>query len=154
MKVTPKTDDELNPLLFPGEYDAEVIKAEEKISAKGNDMIAIVLRVFHDGSVPVLVNDYLLDSVPDKLKRFCESAGLINEYEAGELDADGCKGASVRVKLKIDKDKTGDFPDKNAVAGYVAKRKLPLNPEAKGTGHTGAKVAAMNAAAEADDVPF
>lgn len=154
MRVTPKTDDELNPVLPPGDYDAEVVKAEQKESKKGNDMIAIKLRVFHDGGT-IIVDDWLLDNVPAKLKRFCESAGLIDEYEAGELTAESCHERSVRVKLKIDRDETGQYGDKNAVAGYVAKRTLPLNPKPPlGTGMSGAQVAAINEAAGAEDIPF
>lgn len=153
MRVTPKTDDELNPLLLPGDYDAEVWKSEEKKSQKGNDMIELGLRVFHDGG-NVLLNDWLLDSVPAKLKHFCDSAGLTDLYESGELTAESCKGANVRVKVKVRK--SDEYGDQNTVADYVARSVLPKNPKPKaiGTGLSGAQVAAINAAAEADDIPF
>jgi hypothetical protein len=157
MRVTPKTDEELNPLLMPGEYDAEVYQAEEKVSQKGNEMIEIRLKVYHDGGTPILLRDWLLDSVPEKLKRFCEAAGLIDLYEAGELTAEGCCGASVRVKLKIKNDP--QYGDQNSIGGYVVKRKLPLNPpnnpkpKAVGIGKTPAQIAAYDELND-DSIPF
>jgi hypothetical protein len=158
MRFTPKTDEELNPLLMPGEYDAEVYQAEEKVSSKGNDMIEVRLKVYHDGGPPILLRDWLLDSVPAKLKRFCESAGLMDLYEAGELTAESCAGSEVRVQLKIKTDP--QYGEQNAIGGYVAKRKLALNPpppkpKPQGTGMSAAQMAAVNEQFPEDDsIPF
>jgi hypothetical protein len=159
MRVTPRSEDELNPVLMPGEYDAEVIKSEEKVSQKGNEMIAIKLRVYHDGGT-IIVDDWLLDgpSAPAaaKLKRFCESADLVAAYENGELCADSCMSRSVRVKLKIVRDETGQYGDKNGVAGYVFKQKFSPAPKPKpqGTGMSAAQAAAVNEQFPPDDIPF
>lgn len=153
MRVTPKTDEELNPLLMPGEYDAEVYQAEEKTSSKGNEMIELRLKVYHDGSPqPILLRDWLLDSVPAKLKRFCEAAGLMDLYEAQELTADSCVGASVRVNIKIKSDP--QYGEQNSIGGYMVKRKLPLKPEPKGLGLTAAQRAAVNEELPDGDIPF
>jgi hypothetical protein len=160
MRITPKTDEELHPLLMPGEYDGEIYEAQEKTSKAGNEMIEIKVKVYHDGGPPILLRDWLLDSVPEKLKRFCESAGLENLYEAGELTAESCVGASVRVKLKIKTDPQGQYGEQNAIGGYVAKRKLALNPPApkpkpQGTGMSAAQMAAVNEQfPEGDSIPF
>jgi hypothetical protein len=156
MRVTPKTDEELNPLLTPGEYDAEVYEAQEKTSKAGNEMIELKFKVYHPGGT-VLLRDWLLDSVPDKLKRFCEAAGLIDLYDAGELTADGCEGVSVRVNVKMKSDP--QYGEQNAIGGYVVKRKLPLvppapKPKAQGTGLSAAQLAAVNEQHSEDDVPF
>lgn len=156
MRVTPKTDEELNPLLMPGEYDAEVYQAEEKTSQKGNEMIELRLKVYHDVGT-IILRDWLLDSntiSASKLKRFCESAGLLDLYAAGELVAESCVGAAVRVRLTIKADP--QYGEQNAIGGYVGRRKLPLNPKpkAEGTGVSAAQMAAVNEQFSADDIPF
>lgn len=126
MKVSnPKTEKELAEMgLFPaGVYDAEIINAEDRVSKSGNDMIWVKLKVFN-GSEMQFVDDYNVDGVMEyKLRHLCDACGIVDQYEAGEVSVDDINGKSVRVKLKIQKDKTGEYPDKNAVADYVVGEK-------------------------------
>lgn len=154
MRFVPKSEEELNPLLTPGDYDAEVAKAENAVSKKGNEMIKISLRVFDRGGGTIILTDYLLESMAKKLKHFCDSAGLMDLYERGELDAEACQGASVVVRLKVKHDETGTYPPQNAVDDYVTPSSLPKNPPPKGTGMTGKQMAALNAELQDGEIPF
>ncbi len=120
MNFTPKTEEELalENLLPAGEYDFEVISAEDARSSKGNDMIKLKLRIFHDESERQ-VFDYLMEAVHYKLKHFCDAADLAREYESGVLKASMCNGRAGRLRLAIEKDKTGQYSDKNAVKDYI-----------------------------------
>ena len=120
MKFTPKSDAEINTFdLFPsGEYDFDVIKAFDETSKAGNDMIKLELDVYAANGKKTRVFDYLLENLAYKLKHFCESVGLVREYEEGRLSADMCKNRSGKCKLDIQKDKSGEYPDKNIVKDY------------------------------------
>jgi hypothetical protein len=120
MRVTPKTEKQIaEEGMFPaGIYSAEVVKAEDTVSKAGNDMIALTLRVYH-GDRTALVNDYLLDSMAYKVRHAAGSMGLLDSYEMGALVADDMVGKSVTVKLNVQKDKSGQYPDKNGIADYL-----------------------------------
>lgn len=120
MKFSPKTDKELKEanLLQPGIYDFEVIAAEDKTSAAGNEMIALNMKVYGDNRI-VYVTDYLMEKMAFKLRHACDACGLLKQYESGELQASDFEGKSGKVKLKIDTDKEGKYADKNGVADYV-----------------------------------
>jgi len=114
--------------VFPkGEYDAMVISGTEKRSKKGNDMLELMLKVFHPGGQTKLVYDYLVDieSMAFKTRHFCESAGL--DYDAGEIDAAAVADASVRVKLDSKEDEYGK---KNVVRDYVMRSNVPAGQQA------------------------
>ena len=116
MQFRPKSDDELNPVFPPGEYDAEVVKAEEKVSKRsGKEMIEIGLKVY-SGEDTIYVKDWLMESVAKKLKQFCKAAGLSELYDLGTLTAEDCKGRSVRVRLKVEASE--QYGDQNSVADY------------------------------------
>jgi hypothetical protein len=104
--------------LPPGAYAFEVLKAEETTSKNGNDMIKLSLQVMGP-EYDVYVNDWLLQKVLHRLMHFCETAGLEEQFVAGNLTADDCQGATGRVILEIE-DKPG-FSPKNKVKDYEGK---------------------------------
>ncbi len=122
MRFTPKSSEELaresaaRLCLPPGVYDCEVLEAEDAISKAGNEMIAMVLAVYDSEGQQRKVRDWLLESVAYKLRHACETFGLAEKYEAGELEAGDFIGRPGRVKLKVTKDP--NYPDKNSVADY------------------------------------
>lgn len=120
MKFNPKNDIELNnfKLLPRGEYYFEVIKAKDRVSSAGNEMIELELDVYADDGKKSRVFDYLLEIVAYKLKHFCQAVGLSNEYDIGNLSADMCIGRSGRCKVEIKHDKTGEYSDKNIIRDY------------------------------------
>lgn len=121
MRLTPKTEKEIAEagLLPPGEYDFEVIGAEEQVSKAGNDMVKLSLHVFDANGAPCWVPDYLLDAMPGKLRHAAQAFGLMPDYEQGQMQASDMIGKTGRVKITIQKDKTGQFPDRNSVADYI-----------------------------------
>lgn len=123
MRFTPKTENELAQanLLPAGVYQFEVVEAVDKVSKSGNDMIALLLKVFRDdGDSFVFVNDWIMEKIPYKLAHFCAAAGITEKYESGVLDADDCVGVYGACKVAIEPG--GDFPPKNVVKNYVKPR--------------------------------
>ena len=129
MIFKPKSEAEVNAFeIFPaGEYDFDIIKASDEVSSKGNEMIKLELDIYAQNGNKTRVFDYLLENVAYKLKHFCDCTGLVKEYEEGVLNAAMCKGKSGKCLLIIQKDKTGEYPDKNAVKDYCKKEKSGMN---------------------------
>lgn len=122
LEFQPKTEEELNQsiLLEKGEYDFDVVGAVEGTSKNsGKPMITLTLRVYAPDGNTTTVFDYLLASVEYKVKHFCDTAGLVNEYQLGILTADMCLNKCGKCKLGIDKDETGKYKDKNVVKDYI-----------------------------------
>lgn len=123
MRITPKSQEEidLEGLLEKGVYDFEVLKAEDKVSKKGNEMIHVKLKVFHEDGFQ-FVDDWLMEAMSYKLRHFCETANLLDRYESGELAAEDCIGRSGRVKIDIEP--AGEYPAKNVVKDYGEAKKV------------------------------
>lgn len=124
MKFQPKTEKEIaeENLLPVGTYSFQVIDAKDAVSRSGNDMIVLKNQIFkEDGSPSLMVDDYLLPTIAYKLRHAADASGLLTEYEAGELRAQDFIGRSGQLKLRIQKDKEGKYPDKNVVGDYVKK---------------------------------
>jgi len=124
MRLNPKTEKELAEagLLPKGEYDFEIVKSEEAVSKAGNEMIALTLKVYDQNGASTLVNDYLMDKLPLKLRHAAEACGLLEDYERGQLHADDMVGKPGRVKLIVQADKTGQYPDRNSVQDYIVQK--------------------------------
>lgn len=120
MRLIPKTDKELAEAnLWPvGLYGFEIIAAQEAQSKSGNDMIKCEVKVFNPEGQYRVVYDYLLEANPRKLRDVAVVCGLEAEYKNGNLEAHLLVGKTGVVKLKIEIDKTGAYPDKNAIAEY------------------------------------
>lgn len=129
MKFPPKTDEQIarENCMPIGDYDFEVVEAVDKISQKGNPMIALQLRVFGPERA-MTVRAYLMEAMAFQMRHFCFAVGLGKEYEAGELAAANCIGRTGRLTLKIE-DQPGYMP-KNAVKDYIvpAAGEAPASP--------------------------
>lgn len=123
MRFTPKTENEVSSAgLWPkGTYDFEVADATDKQSKNGNDMTELVVKIYDQEGKSRKVFDYLVDTDGGayKIRHFAEAAGLLKEYETGFLPADVMIGKTGRCQVIIQKDKTGAYPDKNAISDYV-----------------------------------
>jgi len=119
MKFEPKSREELSNLLPKGEYKAMVQSAEEKQSSKGNPMITLKLEIYDDQGNKRIVSDHLIliESMMWKLYDFCESAGIMDRYDAGDVSAYDCMDKSVHCKV-VQKEAEGDFPAKNEIKSY------------------------------------
>lgn len=122
MRFTPKTEKEIQEmnLISPGIYDFEVISASDKMSKTGNEMIELKIKIWDINNQERIIFDYLLEAMSFKLRHFAEATGLLQKYESGMLLAKDCLGKSGKVEIIIQKDKNGQYGDKNAVKDYIS----------------------------------
>ena len=139
----PLSDEELDAIdiLPEGVYNFEVVKATHKISKAGNSMAEIQLGVWNNANKLCTVFDYLIFStVPlniRKVKHFCDSVGLIEEYKKGSLP-DELSGYSGKVVVGIQDERPnpngGFYPRKNVVVDYAkADKNVAKNDSVAGT---------------------
>lgn len=137
MRFQPKTEAEVNAanLLPGGEYLFEVSEAEEQKSKAGNDMVKLKLYVFDDEERRHVIFDYLVgtESAAYKLRHFAESIGLIAQYEHGEIRAEQMITRTGKCQVGIQKDKGGQYPDKNVIRDYVIAAPAASVAKANGT---------------------
>lgn len=124
LKFQPKTEAEVNTRkLWPaGEYDFEIVKAEDAVSKAGNAMIKIVLKIFDRSGEYILLSDYLLsdEAMAFKLRHCCEAVGILGKYETGELEAGDFVTGAGQLKLKVRKSTDPNYPeDQNQIADYI-----------------------------------
>lgn len=147
MQFQPKSEKDIQAamLLPKGDYDFQVLEAEDLKSKRGNDMIKVNLGIFHGEAMRLRVFDYLLSAMEAKLRHFCDTTGLLAAYEAGTLCADDCKGRTGRCKLIVEEDETGKYDPKNSVKDYICR---PAKPIGKGE-----RLPATTEPAD-EDIPF
>lgn len=119
MNFAPKTEEEIDEesLIPEGEWDFEVIVAKDKVSASGNDMIELKLKVWANPNERVMT-DWILEKFAHKLRHFCEATGLIDQYNSGSLVAEDCLGKTGRLIVGRSKNKqTGKL--QASVTDYV-----------------------------------
>lgn len=121
---TPKTENDLYQLLEKGDYDFEVLNAEDAVSKKGNPMIKLTLKIYDKNGNGRQMYDYLLEALAFKLKHFCEATGLDDKYKAGKLEASDCLAKS--GKVMIDVESSDAYPPRNSVKDYV---KIKVNKD-------------------------
>lgn len=125
MRFQPKSADEiaLDGLFPEGKYPFSIAKAEETTSKKtGAPMLKLQLIIYGDGNRQTTVFDYLMESVADRLYKFCALVGLEDQYNAGELEAYHCEGKEGWVHIKIQPAKDG-FEPRNVVGYYCQEPK-------------------------------
>lgn len=144
-------------LLDPGTYELVVREAEERVSSKGNPMIALELEpVGHQG---VLIREYLVatQSAMFRIKNFCEAAGLTEKFEAGRLSEDDCRGSKVRARLTVEEGTDG-YSDKNRVEEYLKLGGIPTGDDVGGGGGgqraQTAPAGGGHQGIDEDDIPF
>ena len=129
MKFKPKTDKEIaeERLIPAGDYPFEISGAEHYISKAGNEMLKILVRVYKEDGSFLLVDDYLTEKIMYKVKHLCDATGLTDAYNAGELEPEALIGKTGELKLGIQVDKSGNYPDRNSIKDY----KVPKDGEPK-----------------------
>ena len=136
MKTNPMSEQELQEeasnVLPDGDYDFLVSAAREKTSSSGNEMIELVLEVYDSEGKGRQVWDWLVDSthaLPKmKVRHFCRCCGLMEAYEADNLDGLQCEGKSGKVRLIIEK---SDYGLKNRVRDYLSDEQEQAPPKEK-----------------------
>lgn len=122
MRTTPKSEKEIaEENLWPvGIYDFEVQDAEDTISkTSGAEMIKLKVKIFNEAGESQILFDYLLDAMAGKLRHAAAAFGALAGYESGSFDAFDCVGKVGKCKVSVQKDKSGQFPDKNGIADYI-----------------------------------
>lgn len=124
MRFTPKSEQEIQqerfPLLAKGKYHFEIFRAEEKVSKRGTEMIALGLRIMDSGLNNVgICNDFLMAGPMEfKIKHCADACGLSAAYQTGELHAGQFLHKTGICEIGIQKDKTGQYSDRNCVNDY------------------------------------
>lgn len=129
MRFTPKSEKEIVEmgLLPKGEYSFDVISCEERVSKKGAPMLVLTLKLYDQSLQPRgRVTDYLLESMPHKLRHAAYGCGIGDKYETGDLEPHDFNNATGVVRVGIQQDKTGQYPDKNVVLDYLDQTKVPV----------------------------
>lgn len=127
MNFKAKTEKEIqeNNLLREGEYNFDVLTGTDEISKNsGNPMIKIKIGIYINGKIKFSLFDYLTAGMEAKLRHFCDTVGLLSEYEKGVLTGDMLSGRSGKCKIAIEKN--DDYPPRNFVKDYVCRAAKPL----------------------------
>jgi Protein of unknown function (DUF669) len=120
MQFQAKSEQEIaeSRLLPKGEYDFEILDAEEKTSKAANSMIVLKVRVSNGNGVARTLTDYLVAQSAGKLRNCCAACGILDKYDNGVVSEDDFPGKRGRLKLVVEK-KRG-WPARNVIADYVA----------------------------------
>lgn len=156
MKFTPKSDKELaeERLLPEGEYGFEISGGEDKVSKKGNEMIELTVRVFKPDGNFNLVTDYLMEAILYKVSHAAKACGLEDKYESGDLHGEDFIGKTGMLKLGIQKDKEGQYPDKNVVKDYIVPKDGEENLPPKGSVASAERMDKAKKDDLEDEIPF
>jgi hypothetical protein len=82
-------------------------------------MIELKVKVSGPDGSARIITDYLVEQRAYKLRHAAEACGLLDKYNTGCLTNSDFRKKRGKLKLGIEKDKTGKYPDKNVVADYV-----------------------------------
>lgn len=119
----PKKEEDLITLLQCGEGSYEVVKSTDKLSKSNNPMIELILRVWDQTGQEGQIYDYLILNdnkfSQRKIRHFCYASGIQELYEQGKLDPHNCENKCGKLLIGIQKDKSGQYPDKNCVTDYI-----------------------------------
>lgn len=129
MKFQPKTEKQIaeEGLMPEGVYSFEVSGAKDAVSKNGNDMIELKLRIFdNEGNSRGMITDFLMEKIAYKLRHAADACGVLDKYESGEILACDFENKMGEVKVRIQKDKNGQYPDKNIIADYVVKKEAAV----------------------------
>jgi hypothetical protein len=129
MKIDPKSAQELATfdVAKSGVYRFGVIEAYDKISkTSGNEMVELKLEIVDRNGHRKIITDYLVAARAATVRAAAETCGILPAYESGSLSAADFVGCSGRVRIGIERDRSGRHGPKNVVVAYVV---------ANGNGH-------------------
>lgn len=133
LKFTPKREEDLSDLLSIGNGKFEVVNAKEIDASNGNPMIRLYLKVWDQNGKQGFIYDNLMLNENNfslrKILHFCKATGLLDQYEKGILMASNCTGKSGLLRIGIQKDRNGQYRDKNVASDYLEYKKSANTPE-------------------------
>jgi hypothetical protein len=100
-----------------GNYDFEIVGAEDAISKAGNEMIVLDIHAFDQHGNRKTLKDWLVDTVPIKMHNVCHATGLHALYARGNVNAFDFVGRTGRLTMGIQKQ--DGFEDRNRVLDYI-----------------------------------
>lgn len=103
-----------------GWYAAEIIESVERLSQNGNLMFETKFQVFNDDGKHRLITGYVMvdGKAAFQMRACAEAFGVLDQYKAGTLSEDDLVGKSGYVKLIVQTDSDGKYPDANKIADY------------------------------------
>lgn len=109
-------------LIVPGQYDAEILTAEEVTSKKdaSKKMLKLCFRVWAGGNTYQLFDYIVPGATIWKLNGIAKALGLLDKFEAKTLNERDMVGRSLRVEIKTQADKTGQYGDQSVIKKYLA----------------------------------
>jgi hypothetical protein len=125
MKFEPKSSKEVATLdvFKSGVYRFSIIEAYDKLSkTTGSEMIELILRIIDRNGHEKLVRDFLLAARAATVRNAAETCGILTKYESGTLSASDFVGCTGRVRIGIERDRSGRYGARNIVVDYVADR--------------------------------
>lgn len=121
-----------NANLLPEEwYDALIVNAYEKTSKTGNPCIVITVKVY-GGVQPLIDRYYVMNGTGgvSGMRKLCHAVGLLDDFKTGAIEPEKLKGQSVQVLVKVQKDESGQWDDKNVCAQFRPRQAPPAAPSA------------------------
>lgn len=124
----PLTDEQIDSLniVEPGCYNFEVVNSLRKESKANNSMAELTLKMWDiDGKVRIVFDYLIFSKIPlniKKVKNFCESVGLLEEYKKGCIreDLTGlCGKCTIDIQNEKPKEGGGFYPKRNIVSDYI-----------------------------------
>lgn len=113
--------EDANANLIPSEtwLQATIETAVEKVSKSGNEMIEAGFKVYDQAGKQPIIKHYFVSTAPGMFKKLCKVLSL--DFESGCVSAESLVGKNLFVKIKIQKDETGRYDDKNVIAAFADK---------------------------------
>ena len=118
-EFNPKEAEDKTFICLPaGEYEAEIVNAENKVSkTSGYPMIELQLNCHATDGNTVRVFDYVVNPKSlYKLKSICRCCGM--DFDDGKIDEQLLVGKRMTVKLKV-RPATDKYSEKNEVFAYL-----------------------------------
>lgn len=148
-----------------GIYDFAVIEHKFQYSQSGNPMIALKIRIVHEGEEYNVFDNLIgIKSMSWKTKHFCESVGLEREYAAGTFNEHLCANrrgiCSIgNVEARPKNNGTNEmYKAKNEVLDYLQNKDMQQKANPFAPAPAKAAAAPMPAPAPEpflnDDIPF
>lgn len=154
MRFEPKSREQLMRLLPEGKYQGYVKSAEESVSkSTGNPMLVLGIEIYDADGKPWTITDriVLTDSMQWKLLAFCESAELMDHYNAGELSPESCEGRAVNCKVTVSRQE--GYDPKNEIKSYFVPKEAAPKRQPEGVSDK-QRSAANKGKTEGEDCPF
>ena len=147
-EFNPKEAEDKTFICLPaGEYEAEIVNAENKVSkSSGKPMIELQMNCHATDGNTVRVFDYIVNpSSLWKLKSICRCCGM--DFNEGKIDEQLLVGRRMSVKLKV-RPATDKYSEKNEVFAYL--ENITSTTPMQATNSDTLKTAAV----DTDNVPF